>query len=83
MSYSHLSASERFALYQYQTIDELTMDEIAGKMKRSKSTISRELRRNRLNEILYLPDTAQLKMLILECLYRKDPVCAWDPVAKN
>jgi transposase, IS30 family len=38
------------------------MEEIAIKMKRAKSTISRELRRNRLNETLYLPDTAQLKM---------------------
>jgi transposase, IS30 family len=38
------------------------MEEIAIKMKRSKSTISRELRRNRVNETLYLPDTAQLKM---------------------
>jgi transposase, IS30 family len=38
------------------------MDEIAAQMKRSKSTISRELSRNRVNETLYLPDTAQLKM---------------------
>jgi IS30 family transposase len=62
MSYSHLSTTERFTLYQYRTIDDLTMEEIAIKMKRSKSTISRELSRNRVNETLYLPDTAQLKM---------------------
>jgi transposase, IS30 family len=31
-------------------------------MNRSKSSISRELRRNRVNENLYLPDTAQAKM---------------------
>jgi IS30 family transposase len=62
MSYSHLSTTERFALYQYRTIDALTMEEIAVKMQRSKSTISQELRRNRVNERLYLPDTAQLKM---------------------
>jgi transposase, IS30 family len=62
MSYSHLSTTERFALYQYRTIDALTMEEIAIKMKRSKSTISRGLRRNCVNERLYLPDTAQLKM---------------------
>jgi hypothetical protein len=31
MSYSHLSTSERFALYQYRTIDALTMEEIAIK----------------------------------------------------
>ncbi|NJM76679.1 MAG: helix-turn-helix domain-containing protein, partial [Acaryochloridaceae cyanobacterium RU_4_10] len=46
MSYSHLSTTERFALYQYRVIEQLTMDEIATQMKRSKSTISRELRRN-------------------------------------
>jgi Helix-turn-helix domain len=40
MSYSHLSTTERFTLYQYRTIDALTMAEIAVKMKRSKSTIS-------------------------------------------
>jgi transposase, IS30 family len=62
MSYSHLSTTERFTLYQYRTIDALTMDEIAIKMKRSKSTISRELQRNSIDETLYLPDTAQLKM---------------------
>jgi IS30 family transposase len=62
MSYSHLSPTERFTLYQYRTIDNLTMDEIASKMKRSKGTISRELSRNCVNETLYLPDTAQLKM---------------------
>jgi hypothetical protein len=33
MSYSHLSTTERFALYQYRTIDALTMEEIAIKMK--------------------------------------------------
>ncbi|NJM76023.1 MAG: helix-turn-helix domain-containing protein, partial [Acaryochloridaceae cyanobacterium RU_4_10] len=46
MSYPQLSTTERFALYQYRTIDKLTMEEIATQMKRSKSTISRELRRN-------------------------------------
>jgi transposase, IS30 family len=62
MSYSHLSTTERFALYQYRTIDNLTMDEMAIKMKRSKSTISRELQRNSIDATLYLPDAAQLKM---------------------
>lgn len=62
MSYSHLSTTERFNLYQYRTIDELTLEEIAAKMKRSKSTISRELKRNSIDGRLYLPDTAQLKM---------------------
>ncbi len=62
MSYRHLSASERFKLYQYRITDHLTMDEIAIKMNRVKSTISRELKRNRIAENLYLPDTAQVKM---------------------
>lgn len=62
MSYSHLSTTERFALYQYRTTDKLTLDEIATQMKRSKSTISRELRRNSVDGKLYLPDTAQTKM---------------------
>jgi transposase, IS30 family len=62
MSYRHLSTTGRFALHQYRMIDELTMDEIASKMKRSKGTISRELRRNRIDGRPYLPDTAQLKM---------------------
>jgi transposase, IS30 family len=38
------------------------MDEIATQMKRSKSTISRELRRNRIDGKFYLPDTAQSKV---------------------
>lgn len=62
MSYTQLSTSERFKLYQYCTTDKLTMSEIASQMKRSKSTISRELKRNRIDAKLYLPDTAQTKM---------------------
>jgi transposase, IS30 family len=62
MSYTQLSTTERFKLYQYRTTDQLTMDEIASQMKRSKSTISRELRRNSIDGKLYLPDTAQTKM---------------------
>jgi transposase, IS30 family len=62
MSYSHLSTTERFKLYQYRITDKLTLDEIATEMKRSKSTISRELRRNRIDGKLYLPDTAQTQM---------------------
>jgi IS30 family transposase len=62
MSYSSLSTTERFTLYQYRTIEDLKMEEIAIKMKRSKSKISRELKQNCVNETLYLPDTAQLKI---------------------
>lgn len=62
MSYSHLSTTERFKLYQYRTSEQLTMDEIATQMKRSKSTISRELRRNSIDGKFYLPDTAQTQM---------------------
>jgi IS30 family transposase len=35
------------------------MDEIATQMKRSKSTISRELKRNSIEGTLYLPDTTK------------------------
>jgi transposase, IS30 family len=62
MSYTHLSASERFTLYQYRKKDHLTLDEIALKMNCSKSTISRELERNSLNKEDYLPDSAHLQM---------------------
>jgi transposase, IS30 family len=62
MSYTHFNLSERFELYQYRSKENLTMEVIASKMKRSKSTISRELRRNCLDGSLYLPDSAQLKM---------------------
>jgi transposase, IS30 family len=62
MSYSHLSVSERFALYQYRTKDNLTLEAIALKMNRSKSTVSRELKRNSLDRGEYLPDSAHLKM---------------------
>lgn len=63
MSYSHLSASERFTLYHLRTTENLSMGIIAQRMNRSKSTISRELKRNRIDETLYLPDTAQTKMV--------------------
>jgi len=62
MSYTHLSASERFQLYQLRTTDKLSIQAISQKMKRSKSTISRELKRNKVTETDYLPDTAQRKM---------------------
>ena len=64
MSYTHLSASERFSLYHYRSKEHLTLDEIALKLNRSKSTISRELKRNSLNRENYLPDTAQINMQI-------------------
>jgi transposase, IS30 family len=62
MSYSHFSSCERFTLYRLRTTENLSMSIIAKRMKRSKSSISRELRRNRINVTLYLPDTAQTKM---------------------
>jgi transposase, IS30 family len=62
MSYSHFSSLERFTLYQLRTTEQLSMGIIAKRMKRSKSSISRELKRNRIHETLYLPDTAHNKM---------------------
>jgi transposase, IS30 family len=62
MSYRHLSTTERFTLYDYRATEKLTIEEIAIQMNRSKSTISRELRRNSIDGKLYLPDTAHSKM---------------------
>jgi transposase, IS30 family len=62
MSNSHLGTSERNTLYELHTIEKLPFQEIATKMKRSKSMISRELKQNRSNTVRYLPDTAQAKM---------------------
>jgi transposase, IS30 family len=62
MSYRHLSASERYQLYQHRKNGNLTMAQVAAQMNRSKSTISRELRRNSLDGAEYLPDSAHLKM---------------------
>ena len=62
MSYTQLSATERFTLYQLHTTEQKSIRDIARSMVRSESTISRELRRNRIDKKLYLPDTAHLKM---------------------
>jgi transposase, IS30 family len=62
MSYGHLSRSEQFELYQYRIQENLTLDAIVSKMKRAKSTISRELKRNSLDGTLYLPDSAHIHM---------------------
>ena len=63
MSYNQLSASERFYLYQLRTTTDLSLRAIAKKMGRDQSTLSRELQRNQVSSDLYLPDTAQQKML--------------------
>lgn len=62
MSYTHLTLPERFKLYQYRIIDKLKLRTIATMMGRSPSTISRELRRNRVDDFSYLPDSAQIQM---------------------
>jgi transposase, IS30 family len=60
MSYLHFSISERSQLYKLRVTDNLSMSVIASIMKRSKSTISRELKRNTdRNHRVYLPDTAE------------------------
>jgi len=60
MSYTHFTASERSQLYKLRVTDKLSQPAIAAMMKRSKSTISRELSRNS-SEVhkVYLPDTAE------------------------
>ena len=60
MSYSHLSTLERAELYKLHVTEKLSMSAIAAKMNRSKSTISRELKRNiDKQHQVYLPDTAE------------------------
>ncbi len=73
MSYCHLTFSERFTLYESRMVLKESLSTIAAKMGRAKSSLSRELKRNRINgvkhlvagmekpeETLYLPDTAQV-----------------------
>jgi IS30 family transposase len=55
--YQHLSQKERLKLYSYYQ-DGLPVRQIAAKINRSPSTVSRELRRNKIQQG-YLPDTAQ------------------------
>lgn len=62
MRYTHLSIAERIQLYKLRITERLTISAIGIIMKRSKSTISRELKRNT-EEVykVYLPDTAEEK----------------------
>ena len=59
MRFTHLSITERSELYQLRVIEQLSISEIGRRLKRNKSTISRELLRNTdERQIGYLPDTA-------------------------
>jgi IS30 family transposase len=59
MNFTHLSITERSELYKLRVIEQLSISEIGRRLKRNKSTISRELSRNTdEREIGYLPDTA-------------------------
>ena len=63
MSFKHLTTIERSELYKLRVTEQLSMSEIGRRMKRNKSTISRELSRNTdERHRVYLPDTAQEKM---------------------
>lgn len=62
MSYTQLSLPERIRLHHLRYTEHLSMSETATRMERSKSTISRELKRNRLDQTLYLPAIAHQKM---------------------
>ena len=59
MSYSHLNIDQRNYLYQLQQTRSLSQSELGKLIGCSQSTISRELKRNKNSEGLYLPDTAQ------------------------
>lgn len=63
MSYTHFTISERVELYKLSITEQLSISVIAKKMQRSKSSVSRELKRNTNEEYkIYLPDTAQWMM---------------------
>ncbi len=77
MSYCHLTSSERFTLYESRRVLKESLSTISAKMGRAKSTLSRELRRNRISgvkhlvgnmqerqETLYLPDTAEMMAVL-------------------
>ena len=60
-------------LYKLRVTDKLSQSVIAAAMKRSKSTISRELSRNS-SEVpkVYLPDTAERRQEVAEQNQRED-----------
>ena len=60
MSYSHLTTEQRHRLYELQLQQKLSQKKLAELIGCSQSTISRELKRNKTELGLYLPDTAQL-----------------------
>jgi IS30 family transposase len=62
MSYAQLSLPERIRLHHLRYTEHLSISETASRMERAKSTISRELKRNRLDQTLYLPAIAHQKM---------------------
>ncbi|MCA6544779.1 MAG: helix-turn-helix domain-containing protein, partial [Pseudanabaena sp. M074S1SP2A07QC] len=63
ISFKHLTTIERNELYKLRVTEQLSMSEIGRRMKRNKSTISRELSSNTdESHRVYFPDTAQEKM---------------------
>ena len=63
MSFNHLTTLERSEIYKLRVTDQLSMSEIGRRLNRNKSTISRELSRNRdERHSVYFPDTAAVMM---------------------
>jgi IS30 family transposase len=62
MSCAQLSLPERIRLHHLRYTEHLSISETASRMERAKSTISRELKRNRLDQTLYLPAIAHQTM---------------------
>ena len=62
MEYAHLSQSERNLIQHFFYEENLSISEIAKKINRNKSTISRELKRNT-SDYFYDAETAHKKAL--------------------
>ncbi len=72
--YTHLSLEERKLISRFHE-QGLSMGEMSGILRRSKSTLSREIKRNQ-GQKAYIPETAERKYLVRrqkECFIDKNP----------
>lgn len=82
-TFKHLNATERERLYQFLNSGD-SLHSIAKVLGRSVSTISREIKRNRNENVgQYLPDTAENKRKLRSQHGRKQPYVEKDPLVKT